>query len=47
MRTPSLEKRIFQWYSLIISLIIALVLVLGNAYLYRSMNERIAYSQCQ
>lgn len=45
MRTPSLEKRIFQWYSLIISLIIALVLVLGNAYLYRSMNERIAYSQ--
>jgi sensor histidine kinase YesM len=45
LRTPSLEKRIFQWYSLLISVIIALVLVLGNAYLYRSMNERIAYSQ--
>ena len=45
MRKTSLEKRIFQWYAIIISVIIALVLVLGNAYLYRSMNERIAYSQ--
>lgn len=45
MQTLSLEKRIFQWYSLLISFIIALVLVLSNAYLYNSMNERIAYSQ--
>lgn len=45
MRTPSLEKRIFQWYSLLFILIFALVMVLGNAYLYRNMNERIAYSQ--